>query len=576
MGYLSCSVQNLPNENVVKCPGQFRTRFRKHLFHTWLLPYSTWTPVHLRSVVLLSSMGYLSCSVQNLPNENVVKCPGQFRTRFRKHLFHTWLLPYSTWTPVHLRSVVLLSSVRYLSCSVQNLPNENVVKCPGQFRTKFRKHLFHTWLLPYSTWTPVHLRSVVLLSSMGYLSCSVQNLPNENVVKCPGQFRTKFRKHLFHTWLLPYSTWTPVHLRSVVLLSSMGYLSCSVQNLPNENVVKCPGQFRTRFRKHLFHTWLLPYSTWTPVHLRSVVLLSSMGYLSCSVQNLPNENVVKCPGQFRTKFRKHLFHTPVHLRSVVLLSSMGYLSCSVQNLPNENVVKCPGQFRTRFRKHLFHTWLLPYSTWTPVHLRSVVLLSSMGYLSCSVQNLPNENVVKCPGQFRTKFRKHLFHTWLLPYSTWTPVHLRSVVLLSSMGYLSCSVQNLPNENVVKCPGQFRTRFRKHLFHTWLLPYSTWTPVHLRSVVLLSSVRYLSCSVQNLSRENVVKCPGQFRTKFRKHLFHTWLLPYSTWTPVHLRSVVLLSSMGYLSCSVQNLSKENVVKCPRQLWTIYFILGWCHT
>ena len=128
----------------------------------------------------------------------------------------------------------------------------------------------------------------------------------------------------------------------------------------------------------------------------------------------------------------------------------------------------------------------------------------MCYLRYSVQNLPKDNVVKCPGQFRSIY---FIPVWCHPQLV-NPIDLTSVVSSSSVCYLSYSVQNLPKENVVKCPGQFRTKFRKHLFHTWLVPYSTGTPVHLRSVVLLSSVCYLSCSVQNLSKENVVKCPGQ--------------------------------------------------------------------
>ena len=112
-------------------------------------------------------------------------------------LFHTWLVPYSTGTPVHLRSVVSSSSVCYLSYSVQNLPKDNVVKCPGQFRSIY---FIRVWCHPQLV-NPIDLTSVVSSSSVCYLSYSVQNLPKENVVKRPGQFRTKFRKHLFHTWL---------------------------------------------------------------------------------------------------------------------------------------------------------------------------------------------------------------------------------------------------------------------------------------------------------------------------------------------------------------------------------------
>ena len=60
---------------------------------------------------------------------------------------------------------------------------------------------------------------------------------------------------------------------------------------------------------------------------------------------------------------------------------------------------------------------------------------------------------------------------------------------------------------------------------------------------------------------------------QNYLFHTWLAPPQLVNPIDLTKVVSLSSVCYLSYSVQNLPRENLVKCPGQFRSIYFIPGW---
>ena len=288
-----------------------------------------------------------------------------------------------------------------------------------------------------------------------------------------------------------------------------------------------------------------------------------MCYLSYSVQNLQRENLVKCPGQFRSIYfipgwcRPQLVN-PNDLTSVVSSSSVCYLSFSVQNLQRENVVKCPGQFRSIY---FIPSWCRPQLI-NPNDLTSVVSPSSVCYLSYSVQNLQRENVVKCPGQFRSIY---FIPGWCRPQLV-NPNDLTSVVSPSSVCYLSYSVQNLQRENLVKCPGQFRSIY---FIPDWCRPQLV-NPNDLTSVVSPSSVCYLSYSVQNLQRENLVKCPGQFRSIY---FIPSWCRPQLV-NPNDLTSVVSPSSVCYLSYSVQNLLILNVVKCPGQFRSIYFISGWC--